>query len=561
MRFHLKRLALAASLAGAVALASCARDETRAGAAADAAPPEAIHYFDTLGQFTRPISSKNPEAQRWFDQGMRLTWGFNHQAAQRSFAEAAKHDPGCGICFWGQALVLGPNVNLAMQPEAVAPAWEYSRRALALASSASPAERALIEALAVRYAEAPPADRKPLDRAYADAMAKVVARYPDDLDAATLYAEALMDLSPWQYWDKRGEPTSADTPVIVSELERVLAKDPEHIGAIHYYVHATEASKTPEAAEPFADALAMLSPGSGHLVHMPAHTYIRVGRYHDATLNNLKATEADQHFLDFCRGTNGVYPLGYVPHNWHFIVTTAGLEGNSARAIHAADQTAARALGKPYDKAPLEFMQQFVVSPLLARVRFERWDELLAIESSPSPLPYPTAIWHYARGRAHLGTGALDAAVRDLAALERIAADPALAKVSFQDVNHADAVLKVAVASLRAELALARGARDEAIAGLEAAVAAEDALNYVEPPEWPLQNRHRLGAVLLDAGRAREAEAVHRSDLVVFPKNGWSLYGLAESLAAQGRAQEAEAARAQHLEAWQWADTSLASSH
>ncbi|HET9483624.1 MAG TPA: hypothetical protein VFO79_06685 [Xanthomonadales bacterium] len=552
---------LAAALAAV--LAACASDTSQRDVATTATPsaaqPELIHYFDNLGAYSRKISSSNPEAQRWFDQGMRLTYGFNHEAAGRSFAEAAKADPDCAICYWGQALILGPNVNLAMQAEANAPAYALSRKALALKAHASPIERALIEALALRYADPPPADRKPLDEAYAEAMARVVAQYPDDLDAATLYAESLMDLSPWAYWTKEMEPASPNTPKLVAALESVLARDPTHIGAIHYYIHATESSKTPEKAEPHADELAMLSPGSGHLVHMPAHTYIRVGRYHDATLNNLKATDADKHFLQFCRGSNGVYPLGYVPHNWHFIVTTAALEGNAERAIHAADQTAARAAGKPYEAAPLEFMQQFVISPLLVRVRFQRWDELLAQTASPSPLPYPTAIWHYARGRAYAGKGDVAAATRELAALEAIAADPALAKVSFQDVNPADAVLRVAVPSLRGEIALARGEREAAIAALEQAVTAEDALNYVEPPEWPLQNRHRLGAVLLEAKRAKDAEAVYRADLVVFPKNGWSLRGLADALQAQGRTREAEEARAAFEQAWQWADMELAS--
>lgn len=555
------RWAALALLAILASLSACARDARTPDAAtvADAAPaPVPVHYFDNLGAYSRPISSRDADAQRWFDQGMRLMYGFNHEAAGRSFAEAARRDPACAICWWGQAVVLGPNVNLAMQDEAAAPAFAHSRKALSLVAHASPVEGALIEALARRYADSKPADRKPLDEAYAAAMAQVVADYPDDLDAATLYAEALMDLSPWAYWTKSGAPASPNTPLLVAQLERVLARDPGHIGAIHYYVHATEASARPEAAEPHADRLAMLSPGSGHLVHMPSHTYIRVGRYHDATLVNLKATDADRHFLEFCRGSSGVYPLGYVPHNWHFIVTTAALEGNAERAIHAADQTAARALDKPYAAPPLEFMQQFVISPLLARVRFQRWDELLAQRTSPSPLPYPTAIWHYARGRARAGTGALDDAARELAALEAIARDPRIAKVSFQDVNHADAVLKVAVASLRGELALARGQRAAGLAALRDAVAAEDALNYVEPPEWPLQNRHRLGAALLAAKQHAEAEAVFRADLVVFPKNGWALRGLADALEAQGRRDEAEAARAELAKAWRWADTHLA---
>ena len=317
------------ALAMVLSLAGCKAPQPQAETAPSAA--DAPKLFDDFGDLHRDIGSKVPAAQRYFDQGLRMAYGFNHEAAGRSFAEAARLDPTCAMCLWGQALVLGPNINLAMPPEANTPAFEFSRRAAALAVHATPADRALIEALQARYADPAPEDRGPLDKAYAEAMARVVAEFPDDDDAATLYAESLMDLTPWSYWTAQGQQTEY-TPRILGELERVLARNPRHIGAMHYYIHATEASPNPERALPHADALAALAPGSGHLVHMPAHAYIRVGRYHDATLTNFAATTADQAFLSICRGSNGIYPLGYVPHNWHFAMMTAGLTGSRGMA-------------------------------------------------------------------------------------------------------------------------------------------------------------------------------------------------------------------------------------
>ena len=304
------------TLATLLALAACEAPAPRATAAQ---PAPAL--FESFGALHRDTGSRIPATQRYFDQGLRMAYGFNHEAAGRAFAEAARLDPDCAICVWGQALVLGPNINMSMEASAVKDAAALASRAQALSAHARPVDRALIAALLQRYADPAPADRKPLDRAYADAMASVARDHPDDDDVATLYAEALMDLSPWAYWTPNGKPT-AFTPQILATLERVLQRNPQHIGAMHYYIHATEASPTPQRAEPYADALAALAPGSGHLVHMPAHTYIRTGRYHDATLTNLAAGTADKTFLAVCHGSNGIYPLGYVPHNWHFATMT-----------------------------------------------------------------------------------------------------------------------------------------------------------------------------------------------------------------------------------------------
>lgn len=535
-----------------LAVAACEAPPPRAPAA-----PSTVALFDTFGSLHRDIGSEVPAAQRYFDQGLRLAYGFNHEAAGRAFAEAARLDPACAMCVWGQALVLGPNINLQMPADAAAPAAALATRALALAGHARPVDRALIEAMQRRYTDPAPADRKPLDRAYADAMAEVVRRYPDDDDAATLHAEALMDLSPWAYWNPDGSP-GEHTTILVGTLERVLQRNPRHIGAMHYYIHAVEGSRTPQRAEPYADRLAALAPGSGHLVHMPAHIYIRTGRYHDATLSNFAASTADKAFLAVCRGSNGVYPLGYVPHNWHFAAMSAALHGSRTLALEAATQTAQRA--DPAQLEGLSFMQQFIVAPLLTQARFGQWDAILAQPEAPAALPYPRGIWHFARGLAHARKGDLAAARRELDALRAVAADTALAQVALWDINRADKVLAVAVPMLEGELALARGQRGAGITALRAAIAAEDALTYNEPPDWLLPVRPYLGAALLDAGRAREAAAIYAEDLAKYPDNGWSLHGLAQAQRALGDASGAADSERRYRAAWQWADAPLTAS-
>ena len=540
----------------ACALSGCERradNATLAAPSPDAAVPP---LFDGFGDLHRDVGTRVPEAQRYFDQGLRMAYGFNHEAAGRAFAQAARLDPQCAMCVWGQALVLGPNINLPMDPSLAKDATALASRAAALAASARPADRALIQALQARYVDPAPDDRSALDRAYADALARVVEQFPEDDDAATLYAEALMDLSPWAYWAADGTPAE-HTPRLVGELERVLARNPRHIGAMHYYIHATEASPTPERALPYADALAALAPGSGHLVHMPAHTYIRVGRYHDATLTNFAATTADKDFLAVCRGSNGVYPLGYVPHNWHFATMTTGLTGSRTLALQAAGQTAQRADRAAMGDAPMQFMQQFVVAPWFTQVRFGDWDAILADASPPPALPYPTAIRHFARGLAHARKGALDQASREAQALHAIALDPAMAQVSFFDINNAAAVLRVADALLRGELLRAQGRQDAAIAALREAAIAEDALAYNEPADWPLPVRPYLGAALLEAGDAGAAAEVFAQDLKTYPHNGWSLFGLAQAQRKLGQADAARETTRRQAVAWQWADAPL----
>jgi len=540
----------------AIVLAACDPAPKMTTEPATPAGTATLPLFDSFGDLHRDIGTRVPLAQRYFDQGLRMAYGFNHEAAGRAFAEAARLDPQCAMCVWGQALVLGPNINLPMDPALAKDATALAARAAVLAKSARPADRALIQALLTRYADPAPDDRSSLDRAYAEALAQVVKQFPEDDDAATLYAEALMDLSPWAYWNPDGTPAER-TPRLIGELERVLARNPRHIGAMHYYIHATEASPTPERALPYADALAALAPGSGHLVHMPAHTYIRVGRYHDATLTNFAATTADKEFLAVCRGSNGVYPLGYVPHNWHFATMTTSLTGSRTLALQAAGQTAQRADHAAMGEAPMQFMQQFVVSPWFTQVRFGDWDAILADASAPPTLPYPAAIRHFARGMARVRTGALDEAKRESDALRAIAGNPAMAQVSFFDINNAATVLRVADALLRGELLRAQGQHENAIAALRDAAAAEDALAYNEPADWPLPVRPYLGAALLEAGDAKGAAEAFSQDLKTYPDNGWSLFGLAQAQEKLGQADAARETSRRQTVAWQWADAPL----
>ncbi|HSM10061.1 MAG TPA: hypothetical protein VK827_00620, partial [Lysobacter sp.] len=520
-------------LAAAVVLATActgSRDEP-AAAAQTSSPPEAVfgaNLLEGLGDHHFPITTRNPEAQRWFDQGLMLTYGFNHDAAERSFLRATQLDPQCAMCWWGAALVLGPHVNAGMDPENNASAWSRLQKARALAANASPREQAFIEALSARYAQDPPADRRPLDEAYAEATAQLVARRPDDLDAATFHAEALMDLQPWAYYDEQRRPIG-NTAQIVSVLESVMQRDPNHAGALHLYVHAVEASDDPQRGVAAADRLRTLIPGSGHLVHMPAHIYARVGRWHDAVIANERAIEADDAYLAVCRGnTKGIYPLGYVPHNHHFLWFAASMEGNSETARKAALETAKRTdLPELMRKPGFEGLQHYWMSPWFDRVRFGRWDEIAALPNPAPDLKYVTAIWHYAQGAAAARTQRAEDAERHLAALRALAADPALDKMTMWDRYPLTHAANIAERSLTAEIASAKGDREAAIAALREAAAIEDRIPYDEPPGWHAPVRHSLGAMLLDAGRATEAEAVYREELARNPDNGWSLHGLA----------------------------------
>jgi tetratricopeptide (TPR) repeat protein len=514
--------------------------------------------FDDLGSHHQEVTTSSELAQRYFDQGLILSYAFNHAEAARSFREATRLDPDCAMCWWGVALVMGPNINAPMDAKDAAEARAASGKAVAAAEKASERERAYARALAQRYADEAPEKRAALDAAYADAMRDVVRRFPDDLDATALLAEALMDLHPWDFWLPDGTPQPW-TAEILSTIESVLERDPDHIGAIHFYIHATEASKNPEKAAPYADRLADLVPGAGHLVHMPAHTYIRMGRYHDAALTNIRATAADDSYVTQCRA-QGLYPLVYVPHNHHFLSAAATMEGWSAKAIEAALGTDAKTHHELMGEPGLGALQHYSLIPLYVYVRFGRWDDILAHPAPPADLFYPTGIWHYARGRAFVGKGQLADAQRELTVLAAIAKRPDLEKVTIWDINSAATLLQIAEKVLAGEIAAGEGDFAAAVRLLREGVRIEDSLRYQEPSDWMYPVRHSLGAVLLEAGRAREAEAVYREDLEINPDNGWALFGLMQSLEAQGKTAEAARVKERFDLAWAHADVELAAS-
>ncbi|MEX1183236.1 MAG: hypothetical protein WEF86_08355 [Gemmatimonadota bacterium] len=528
--------------AAVLLLATCVGPLAAQHAALPAAASQ-IPVYDNLGTHHVAISTTVPRTQQYFDQGMRLYYAFNHAEASRAFNEAARLDPQCAICHWGAALAHGPNINLPMDSANGAAAWTAIRNAVLLRQHASPKERALIDALATRYTAVPPAERAALDSAYARAMAGVVQQHPDDPEAATLYAEALMDLSPWQYWNRDGSPRPA-TPVLLGQLERVLRANPEHPGANHFFIHAVEAVD-PQRAVPMAERLAGLMPGAGHIVHMPGHIYVRVGRYLDAIRANEHAVHADETYIRDHNPAAGIYTAGYYPHNYDFLAFAASMIGRADQAIAAADRVASLISEELLYAPGMTMLQGHMSRPLQMRVRFGRWQEILAAPMPDPALPHARAMWHYARGRAFAASGDTDAAETELEAGRAAAADPALggARLEF---NAARDILAIAFDVLAGHVAAARGEFPNAVARLQQAAQLEDALVYGEPPEWSVPVRQELGAVLLAAGRPADAETVFRADLERFPENSWSLEGLARSVEAQGRTESAAHTAAGH---------------
>jgi len=531
------------------------RGEAGEGAASPAA--ERMMLMDGLGDLTFPVSTTVVEAQRFFDQGLRLTWAFNHAEAVRSFREAQRLDPDCAMCWWGEAFALGPNINAGMDSASGVAAHDAIVRAAEHKGAAADIERALIDALALRYAHVPPADRAALDSAWAQAIGDVARAHPESDEVAVLQADAQMNLSPWDYWIDGSTP-KPNGAIAIAGLERVLQRSPDHPGACHLFIHAVEKTQ-PDRAIPCAERLPALMPAAGHIVHMPAHIYIRVGRYADAVERNIHATHADDAILQDLT-PDGVYRLGYYPHNHHFLSFAASMAGMSAQALESARNTAA-AVDTSLMRVPeLMALQHYAVYPLYALVRFGRWDDILAWPTPPGDLPYMLGAWHYARALALLDGGRFDEAETALQALRTAGADPAIAEARIWGLNSATALLDIADDVVTGEMAAARSDWNTAVARLRAAVAKEDALTYDEPPTWSIAARHNLGAVLLAAGRPSEAELVYRADLEVYRENGWSLFGLAQALDAQGRTADAEAVRARFGTAWAAADLALPAS-
>jgi tetratricopeptide (TPR) repeat protein len=507
-----------------------------------------VPLYNDLGSHRRTVTTRVPLAQQYFDQGLRLVYGFNHAEAIRSFTRATELDPTCAMCWWGIAYAYGPHVNAGMDSASGVLAYKAAQQALAQSRTASPVDRAYVEAVATRYAAVPPAARAALDSAYARAMAAVAQAHPDDLDAQALYAEALMDLRPWNYWTPEGKPYP-QTEEIVRRLEGAIARNSEHPGACHYYIHAVEAV-TPEKAVPCAERLARLMPGVGHMVHMPAHIYIRVGRYGDAAQSNVHAIHSDETFIEGQKPVT-VYSLAYYPHNIHFLAFVSTLAGKSAQALEASRTLKTKV---NLDVARGVFMlQEMVPYHVLTLTTFGRWDEVLAEPLPPSDIRMPLALAYYARGVALAAKGRFAEA--------RIALDTvkAVDAATAADADQKTAV-SVAAHALAGEIATRSGNADEGIAHFREALKIEEAGLYFEPPRWYYPVRHSLGAALLRAGKAVEAEAVYREDLKRFPENGWSLFGLTAALKAQGKTAEAAAVDARFQKAWAGADVKLTAS-
>ena len=550
MRFTVYRGTLAVALASTSAVTTGAGQEHQHPPSQPTTQATAVTpIYDNLGTLHYAITTKVPMAQRYFDQGLRLSYGFNHDEAVKSFREGVRQDSTCAMCYWGIAYALGPNINLPMDTAAVRPAYEAVQKALKYASSVSPKERAYIQALAKRYSPEPTANRAPLDSAWAKAIADVSRRYPADDDAAALYGEALMDLRPWNYWTNGGSPKAPSTLEALRALEPVVKRNPNHPGACHFYIHAIEASNDAAKALPCAERLGTAMPGAGHLVHMPTHIYIRLGEWDLAADRNMHAVHADERYISE-RQPTGVYPMAYYPHNYHMMWYALNMLGRSDDALKAARGVVKNVPVEVVRQAPpLEYFSPTVLYTL---ARFSRWDEILREPAPAKELRYTTAVWHYVRGLAYTGKNSLDSAAVErgklLAIAKEIPADAAA------NLNSVQSLLAVARNHLDGEMAARKGRFDEAAKHLRSAIAGEDDLIYDEPPPWYLPLRQRLGAILLEAGKPSEAEKAFREDLVRRPENGWSLRGLSQSLKAQNKAREAAEMDARFKKAWDKAD-------
>ncbi len=513
--------------------------------------------LSNLGNYHRPITTSSPEAQRYFDQGLILVYGFNHAEAVRSFREASRLDPKCGMAYWGEALALAPNINdPAIGPDREKQGHAAIRKALQNKAGLKPVEVALIDALAQRFSSDEKPDRARLNAAYAAAMKPVAARFPHDPDVGTLYADAVMNTMPWDYWTKDGK-AKPGVDEAVAALQRAIAASPDHPGAHHIYIHAVEASADPDRAVPSADKLGKLVPGAGHLVHMPAHIYIRVGRYADAVDSNIKAVAADEDYITQCRA-QGIYPATYYPHNVHFLFAALSMEGRAKDSIDAARKVASN--HSHGDAQQPAFSYLLKATPLMAMVRFGKWDEILA-EPDPGPaMKFVQVARHYARGLAFVRRNDLKSADAELAKLRTVAADPTLVEMKVLEVNSLGVIGKIPVHTLAAEIAAARKNTAAAVEEARKAVEVEDHLLYSEPPDWPLPPRQTLGAILLEAGRARDAEKVFREDLTRHRDNGWSLRGLSAALRAQGKSTEAAEVDQRFRKAWSRSDTPITTS-
>ncbi len=514
-----------------------------------------VPLFDGMGNHHREVTTSSAMAQKYFDQGLIWMLAFNHDEAIRAYQQAAAFDPNCAMAWWGIALCNGPHINNPlMQPERSKAAWDALQKAVALKGNATPVERALIEALTKRYADPAPSDRKSLDEAYATAMRDVWKKYPTDPDVGALFAEAMMDLRPWDLWTKNGQPQPGTTEVVAT-IEEVLRLQPNHPGALHLHIHATEASPNPAQALATADRLRRLVPASGHLVHMPTHIDVLTGQWAKASKSNEWAIQADASYRrispkqDFYRF--------YMAHNRHMLSFACMMEGRSKDALQAVREMLAE-VPEDYSKTNSALVDGLVASPAEVMMRFGQWDAILREPAPPSHFPIATAMWRFTRGVAYAAKGQVADAEKERAEFER--ARSAVPKEAVVVINPAEKVLAIAGHVLDGEIAYRKGDIDRAVADLRKAITAEDDLKYMEPPEWIQPVRHTLGAILLSDGRYEEAEKVYREDLKNWPENGWSLYGLAQCLRSRGATAEADQVERRFRKAWSRADTTIGSS-
>jgi len=506
-----------------------------------------------VGNAHHPVSTSNPEAQKFFDQGLRLIYAFNHDEAARSFQRAADLDPKLAMAYWGVAEAVGPNYNDPASDDRFMRAHEAIQKAVDLSAQAAPSEQAYIQAMAKRFPADPKADRRKAVEDYHDAMREVMKNYPDDLDAATLFAESGMNLHPWGLWHVDGTP-EVGTEEIVATLESVIRRDPNHLGAIHYYIHATEASPNPERALAGANKLASLAPAAGHIVHMPAHVYIRTGDYEAAVKTNEEAAAVDRAYIK-ASGAQGIYPMMYYSHNLHFIAMCSAMNGNYAEAKKNADMLAEHVGPAVKMMPPLE---GFMTIPMAVGLRFHKWNEILAMPRPDPAMKTTTGFWHFARGMALAGTGKISEAEAEYKIVaDAEAATPADVIFAMPINNKAKDILKIAEDVLGAKIAMARKDNVQAISLLTAAVAIQDTLKYGEPPDWFFPVRESLGGALLINGNATGAEKIFREDLDRNPRNPRSLFGLQQALKAQDRNYDAGFVEEQFRAQWKGGESGL----
>lgn len=512
--------------------------------------------MENLGKYGMKVSTSNDRAQLFFNQGINLYYGFNHLEAYRSFKEVARLDPDCAMAYWGQALSLGPNINLPMNPADTETVYQALQKAIALSNKASLKEQALIQALSKRYTEQALQDRKPLDQAYADAMQAVANQHPYDPDVITLYAEALMDLHPWDFWKEgKAQPWTAKPVELIAS---VILKYPDHPGANHLNIHILEASPDPDKAVASADRLRNLVPGAGHLVHMPSHIYIRVGRYIEGVEANERAVKTDEEYITQCK-VQGVYPLFYYPHNYHFLLACTQMAGMSNKSAETAEALRKNIPIEMLNVPDFVTLQHWYAMPWFNMVRFGKWDEILAITEPQDSFKHVKGVWHYARGMAFTRTNKLPEAKNELTSLKKLMTDPFM-EMTIAGFNSFRNVMSIGVHLLEAEIEASEKHYDKAIQLLTEAVRIEDNLLYQEPPDWYHPARQVLGGILLEAKKPALAEQRFREDLKIYRNNGWSLYGLYQSLEAQGKIKEAQEVKREFDKAFAKADIELKSS-